>query len=297
MKAFKSFTALFLVILMMGSLYACNSSENGSTHEEESNALEMEETKEESNALEMEDIAWNVDEGIIDGERYALLDYTNNTDYTIASFKITFTEKSGVTEEEKEAFYADIKEKFNFSDEDISELKGKEISMHAETELVVNPGEMGKDAHCYYYSGFSYVKDIDHYQLVEPDIATIKYIDDDRIVTAYYDFASKEYSIEDDTVEAYQWTETELGNKIPKPEVKVLEAGIDDEDTFMFDAYGLSLDEFNAYVEECKALGYTVDENSYDGFYSADNAEGYNIYLYYENGDDAMSGTVKAPEQ
>ena len=289
MKTFKSFTTLFLVILMMGSLYACNSSKDGSTPAED--------IEEESNAIEMKDIAWNVDEGIIDGDRYVLLDYTNNTEYTISSLEITFTEKPGVTDEEKEAFYTDIKEKFDFSDEDIAELKGKDISMHAETELVVNPGEKGEDAHCYYYSGFFYVKDIDHYKLVEPDIATIKYIDDDRIFTTYYDFASKEFSVEDDTVEAYQWTETELGKKIPKPEVKVLEAGIDDEDTFMFDAYGMSLDEFNAYVEECKALGYTVDENSYEGFYSADNAEGYNVYLYYENGDDAMSGTVKAPEQ
>ena len=297
MKAFKSFTALFLVILMMGSLYACNSSENGSTHEEESNALEMEETKEESNALEMEDIAWNVDEGIIDGERYALLDYTNNTDYTIASFEITFTEKSGVTEEEKEAFYTDIKKEFELSDEDLAEIKEQDISMHAESEHIVEAGESSKNNHCFYYSGYYYMKNMDHYELVEPDIATIKYIDDDRIGTAYYDFASEEFSVEDDTVEAYQWTETALGNKIPKPEVKVLEAEIDDDDTFMFYAYGMSLNEFNSYVEECKALGYTADANSFEGFYSADNAEGYNVYLNYHKDDDSMSLTVEAPEQ
>lgn len=53
---------------------------------------------------------------------------------------------------------------------------------------------------------------------------------------------------------------------------------------------------FDAYVDECKALGYTVDASSSEGFYSADNAEGYNVYLYYESDDGMMSGTIEAPE-
>lgn len=64
----------------------------------------------------------------------------------------------------------------------------------------------------------------------------------------------------------------------------------------MFDAYGMSLDEFNAYVDECIELGYTVDASSYEGFYTADNEEGYNVYLYYQDNDYAMSGTIEAPE-
>lgn len=64
----------------------------------------------------------------------------------------------------------------------------------------------------------------------------------------------------------------------------------------MFDAYGMSIEQFNAYIEECKALGYTVEPGSFEGFYSADNAEGYNIYLSYDEDDHAMSGTFSAPE-
>lgn len=33
--------------------------------------------------INIEDIAWNIDEGIVDGGRYVLLSYTNNTEYTI----------------------------------------------------------------------------------------------------------------------------------------------------------------------------------------------------------------------
>lgn len=161
----------------------------------------------------------------------------------------------------------------------------------------MNPSESIKDVNCYYFGGSYYLKNLEHYNLVEPDIATVKYIDGKEIYTTYYDFASKKYSTEDKTEIAYQWSATELGNKIPKPDVKVVEAGRDDDIIFMFDAYGLTLEQFNAYVEECKALGYTVDEGSFEGFYSADNAEGYNVYLSYDEDDYSMSGTVESPNK
>ncbi len=56
------------------------------------------------------------------------------------------------------------------------------------------------------------------------------------------------------------------------------------------------LEQFNAYVEECKGLGYTIEAGSFEGFYSADNTEGHNVYLYYDEKDYSMSGTISAPE-
>lgn len=44
-------------------------------------------------------------------------------------------------------------------------------------------------------------------------------------------------------------------------------------------------------------LGYTVNERDSEGFYTADNAEGYNVYLYYGDDDFYMSGAVEAPEK
>ena len=246
--------------------------------------------------MNIEDIDWKVDEGIVDGDRFVLLSYTNNTPYTITSFELTFKEKSTVSEEERESFFSDIQQNLNVSDEDIEEVKNRQITMHTHTERVVEPGESISNVNCYYYSGIYYLKDINHYNLVEPDIATIKYIDEDQIYTVYYDYGSNSYSAEEDTEIAYQWSETDLGDMIPKPDVKVVESGRDDEDIFMFDAYGLTLEEFNDYVEECKELGYTIDPGSFEGFYSADNEEGYNVYLYYDDIDHSMSGRVEPPE-
>lgn len=132
--------------------------------------------------------------------------------------------------------------------------------------------------------------------MVEPDIATIKYIDEGKFFTAYYDYSSKKYSAKAGTEIAYQWSQIDLGSKIPKPDVKVVESDRDDEIIFMFDAYGLSLEQFNAYVDEWKGLGYTVEPESLEGFYLADNTEGYNVYLHYDDKDYSMSGTISAPE-
>ena len=285
-KKVKLFAILAVVLSMSVCFAGCGSSET-------TNDTGSSTAKEKIN---IEDISWKVDEGIVDGGRYVLLNYTNNTQYTLTNFELTFKEKAGITEEEKENFYSDIQEKFEASDEDMEDIKSQPISMHAETDRVVNPGESVSNINCYYYGGSFYLKDINHYNLVEPDIATIKYIDEDKIFTIYYDYASKKYSAEADTEIAYQWSQTDLGSKIPKLDVKVVESGRDDESIFMFDAYGLSLEQFNAYVEKCKELGYTIEPSSFEGFYSADNTEGYNVYLCYDEKDYSMSGTISAPE-
>lgn len=285
-KKVKLFAILAVVLSMSVCFAGCGSSET--TNDTGSSTAK--------GKINIEDISWKVDEGIVDGECYVLLNYTNNTQYTLTNFELTFKEKAGITEEEKENFYSDIQEKFEASDEDMEDIKSQPISMHAETDRVVNPGESVSNINCYYYGGSFYLKDINHYNLVEPDIATIKYIDEDKIFTIYYDYASKKYSAEADTEIAYQWSQTDLGSKIPKPDVKVVESGRDDESIFMFDAYGLSLEQFNAYVEKCKELGYTIEPSSFEGFYSADNTEGYNVYLCYDEKDYSMSGTISAPE-
>lgn len=172
----------FAVILSMtGCLAGCGSGETANNPG--SRAIKEK--------INIKDIAWNVDEGIVGGERYVLLSYTNDTQCTITNFEIIFNEKAGITEEEKSDFYSDIQKKFELSDEDMDDLKSRSISMHAETDRVVKPGESISNVNCYYYGGSFYLKDINHYNLVEPDIATIKYLEEDKIFTVYYDYGSK----------------------------------------------------------------------------------------------------------
>ena len=298
MKSSKSFFALFLSIFLIVSLCACNNDKNENTSIKNT---QNDQNSQQSDSIEIGniDIDWNIDEGIIEGERQALLHYTNNSEYTISGFELTFKEQQGITDEKKEKFLTDIKEKLEFSDEEIAELKKEDISIHAKTEKLVEPGESVKIASCFYYEddGYSYVKDIEHYNLVEPDIATIRYINHDKIYTTYYDFASEKYSNEEETKVAYQWSKTDINTKIAKPEVKVVEVGIDDESSFSFEAFGMSIDQFSAYVDQCIELGFTLDASSHEEFYTADNTEGYNVYLSYNNEDDMMHANITAPEE
>lgn len=60
---------IFIVIMsLLVSLTGCGSSKTMSSSPKEK--------------INIKDIAWNVDEGIVDGERCVLLDYTNNANYT-----------------------------------------------------------------------------------------------------------------------------------------------------------------------------------------------------------------------
>ena len=93
-KKVKIFAAFVVIFSMIMCFAGCGSNETNSGA-----------TK---GKINIEDIAWNIDEGIVDGDRYVLLSYTNNTEYTITDFKITFKEKAGITEEEKSDFCADI---------------------------------------------------------------------------------------------------------------------------------------------------------------------------------------------
>jgi len=247
---------MFIVIMsLLVSLTGCGSSKTTSSSPKEK--------------INIKDIAWNVDEGIVDGERCVLLDYTNNTNYTITGFELTFKEKKNITEEEKSKLYSEVKESCGLTDE----YKNSSISMYADSNQVVNKKESMLNVHCC-YDNYYYVKNINHYKLMEPDIATIKYIDNNKIYAEYYDFSSKKYSLDKDSQTAYQWSKTELGNKIPKTNAKVVEIIRDDQINFTFEAYGLSRDQFNAYVEECEKRGYNVDLSYVDGFFSANSKEG-----------------------
>ncbi len=289
----KKFFAFAAAAVMLISLVACGG--NGTTDSDTAGVAGGNTTQ--STQLSMKDIVWSVDEGVVDGERYVLMSYTNNSPFVISGFEISFIERDSITDDERETYYSEIQETFDFSDEDLADVKEREISMHTETDRIVAIGETASNVNCYYYSGSYYLKNLAHYNLVEPDIGTIRYIDDGKIYTVNYDFKSDKYTMDDETVEAYQWSTTTLGDHIPKPDVQVVEAGRDDEMIFMFDAYGMSLEQFNTYVEECKAQGYTIDASSFEGFYTADNDEMYNVYLSYHENDNYMSGTIEAPEE
>lgn len=311
-KFFDRIMVLMIVMAFAALMYGCGSKDSAEApadsktespaapEAEDDSKAEEEPEKEEKKSEEapkIEDIEWSIEEGIVDGDRKVVMNITNNSEVALAGFDINFTEKDGITEEEKDGFFGDLKEKFEATDDDLEQLKGQEISMHAGTERILSPGESITTDEIYYYQGYFYMKDMDHYALVSPDLAEISYVDGDKIYKEYYDFKNDKYSKDDKTEDAKYWTKSALGTVVPKPEVPVIkDGGLDKEDCFMFDAFGMTPDDFNAYVESCKDMGYTVDPSEFDGYYSADNAEGYNVHMNYDNVRYSASVTVNAPD-
>ena len=305
-------TVLLIALLLTAvCLFGCgeDQTENGSGQAENGIAAGTDtpgktaEVKVAAPAVTMDDIAWEVGEGIIDGERYLMLDYANCSDKTLVSLEITFSEKDSLTEEEKTAYFEDIKTIVDYDENDENDVRDletlmeREISINAESEILALPGETVSNVRCRYYSGSYSVRNAAHFDLVEPDMAQYRYIDDGVIVTVSYDFVSGKYTKDSKTETAYYWTDSGLEDVIPRPEAEYVSCdGTDDAERFSFDVYGWSLEQFDAYVRQCKERGFTIDPGEYTGFYSAYSASGYYIYFYYKEDNRNMSGWVEAED-
>lgn len=137
---------------------------------------------------------------------------------------------------------------------------------------------------------------IEHYKLVEPDIMTIRYIDEEKIHTLYYDFKSQSYSQEEESEQAFEWGDSKLADLLPKPDAAVVEKGTDEDTMFSFEAYGITAQEYDTYKEACKEMGFTKDASSWEGNYDADDENGYSLSVTYDEDEHSMSVRITAAE-
>lgn len=64
-------SASLLIVMLLSLLAGCGSNPSKSDGKID--------TESKSNDLKIEDIDWSVDEGILDGDRYVMLSYSNNS--------------------------------------------------------------------------------------------------------------------------------------------------------------------------------------------------------------------------
>lgn len=276
----KKAVGILLVFCLCIGLCACSTGDAPSTKQTESSADNDGQTV--ASAFSIEDIPWDVQEGMLNGKGYILLSFSNNTDYAITEFEIEFQEKENLSAETKDSFYSDMKVLWEYDDSEMEQLKKEPISMWTRAEnYYVAPGETIDNITVQYYQGGSKVSNIEHYNLLKPDVATIKYVNGDSLYTANYDFTTNKFHIDEDVILAYYWTKSPLGDMIPKPKSPVVEKRTDRDTLFSFDAFDMTLEDVNSYAEECKKLGFVVDARSYEGFYAAHNSNGYEVCVSY----------------
>lgn len=265
----KMFVLLFCLALM-----GCSSS-NKDTNGNNSNTAK-------SNPIKIEELDWKVDEAIEDGKRILAFTYTNNSKFTVVDFKIEFTLKKKMTNEELSKIKTE--RSFLWEDEDI-----KEATIVGSNHKIAEPGEMLKDEPCGYNGASHRVEDIYHYNLMEPNIAEIAYLSGDKIYMTYYDFKNKKYTENDNSgTDAFRWSTTDISKTVSKPEILVGRASTDNDSELYFKGFGVSSEYFSEYVKSCKDNGFNKELDEGKSWYRAKNSDGVSLDLRYSKRDEAM---------
>ena len=282
----KEFAGLVLSAVMIFSMTGTGCGENGTDSTENALTAEISESKEE-HKIDISEIDWNVSASVVNGERITALNYTNNSGYPIIDFKIKFTQKPDLTEEEF-AVLNDVKEKYEYEDNEI-----RDIYVAGESKKYTEPGQKVSDIPCEIDDWYE-LDDISILDIMRPDMATIEYIDTDgKGYTMYYDFLNESYGKSSDGGQELQnWSDSELASMIPKPEAYKIDISGSLDNWFSFDAYGMSFDAYTEYVEKLKANGFTskystVRDNDFYG-----SKDDITVTVYYRVDNEKIDVTV-----
>lgn len=88
-------------------------------------------------------------------------------------------------------------------------------------------------------------------------------------------------SISRNKKEKFDWNEVELCERLPKPESNVGTIISNDSDNLNLHVERTSKGDYNAYIEECQSMGYTVESEKTGDNYTAFDEEGYGLDLSY----------------
>lgn len=274
------YVAVCIAIIALLSITGCSSGDSSAVGGRKSDKI----------PIKIEDIDWSVSEGIVEGERAVVFNYTNNTKYVIADIELKFTQKDDVTTEDLVVFN-DYKEQYDVDDE-----KMADIYILGYNRKFAEPGETLENSPCVINGTYIPVDNITQYEIMQPDMATISYIGkDNKLYGVYYDFKTQAYSKgTNDGIELYQWSESELSNLIPKPNVKTVRCS-ESSTSLGFTSYGASKEQYTEYVQACKDKGFTIEPSSGETYYNAKNEDGYKISIHYYANDERLDGNLYTP--
>ena len=250
-------------------------------------------------AFDLSLIDWSVESGIVEGYRVVTFGYTNNTDYEVVDFDLEFKVKDDVTDDQLEQ-YSELKEKAKDMEHDIGE-----ITFQAMTSKCVAPGASIDGQPCGLDGTIEYYTDFDSYEVFEPDMMTAVLSDGQKLYSVYYDFTSGKTTVDEDVMDAYTWSDSELAKSVPKPDVKYMGISYEDEDSLHARAFGVSRDKCSEYIDACKAAGFdqNIDDSDEDygasgtRYFKSDNGNGISLDIDYYPSDDEMQISLDREEE
>ncbi len=298
----EKFLIMTLTLALSLSMVGCaGSSDSATSNEEEemeeSNIKETDEKIQESSiskdSIKVDEIDWNIEEGVIDGNRRVTFYYTNNSPYTIAEVQLEFAQKGELSEEE-EAVLNNYIANSTYYDEDDKDT----IYMTARCTDIVEPGEVSATTACYVNNSIVYADSMDLYKAMEPDMMTISFLTgNDTMYAIYYDYRTGSYGESSKgEVPAKSWSDSKAASLITEPEAPIITVSLDLDNDFSFNAYGVSLADFNEYIDQCKDAGFSDVDFSYETSFYASSENGDAIQLTYNASESSMWCNVTVNE-
>lgn len=103
-------------------------------------------------------------------------------------------------------------------------------------------------------------------------------------------------SKEADEAEVIDWDEdVVLHDHLPAPTSLKADISLNDENAFDAYLYDFTEETFDAYVDACKDMGYTLGSSSFEGYYRAESADYYELYLNLYEDENRVFVSLNAP--
>ena len=125
-------------------------------------------------AIKVEQIDYEVKDGVENGYRRVLFGYTNNSDYTVVSVELLMDMPEDVEDDELESAFADLIDQGFYTVDDLHDIR-----MGCDSTFAVEPGQTSEDRAATF--GMIYVTSLEHLELMEQEILTIKFLHDGDI--------------------------------------------------------------------------------------------------------------------
>lgn len=289
----KKLMAIGLAAVMAFGLAGCSGSQSAAASAESRSVESTSESQEESSAntkeaketssAEMEGtIDFEISHGVDEyGNKSLMLSYTNNTNHAILGGQFMSDLKKDLTSDE-ETLLSELQEECGVDDDDLSWAY-----FMAYNECYTDPGDTSKPA------GYTFVlntiDDEKYLDLADAGIATIVYLNNDKLYTVDYDFESKTFTSASPRGNAYDWLTSEIGLTIPQIDECPRVVSTDEEDSGFVYNYNVSLDEFEEYVDRCKEAGFSTVEFDGGSNCTLANDEGVELSIYYMSNDNTMN--------
>lgn len=275
------------------SLTGCGgTATNGSGAEPQSIAMKNPKAGK-ADSIKAKDIELTVEEGFWYDERQPVMTFVNNSDFDVITVDVEFSQKADVTDEQRAAVFAEYLEDDFYADEDFTDYV---ISSYK--EQLVASGETSLEAQvCLNHSGRT-LSNIEYFDLFEPSMMKVAYLGGDgKVYLEYIDFKTgKTKDASKGGKDAVMWSDSDLAKRMPKIDAPLCIVTSDDEDDFWFETLGMTVEDFDGYVEKLKSMGYDQIDWEDDDEFRAHDKDGYEASATFVEMNGALNAHLDASD-